>query len=54
MINPNPKCVICGKDATTTAAQILVCDGHYKEYADEAKKYLPECKRDFYNKLLNL
>ncbi len=47
-----PKCVLCDETAITTAVQIPVCRKHYKQYADEAKLYLPEHERTFYKKLL--
>lgn len=32
------KCVLCEKEAITTAAQIPVCAEHDREYAEEAKR----------------
>jgi hypothetical protein len=45
------KCVICGKPAVTTAAQILVCEEHANQYAEEGRKYLPDHQRQFWREL---
>ena len=42
---PVLRCVICGNTAITTAAHIPVCATHWKEYDDEAKRYLLERDR---------
>ncbi len=44
------KCVLCGKDAISTVVHILVCEEHYKEYHEEARKYSAD--RPFYLRLL--
>lgn len=44
------KCVLCGKEAITTAAHIPVCMEHYNKYAEEGKQY--PSYRPFYEKLL--
>lgn len=51
-MNLQPKCVICGEVAITTAAQIPVCQKHEEEYASEARADLPMSERTFYNALV--
>jgi hypothetical protein len=36
-MNHNPTCVMCNSPATTTAAQIPVCNAHWLEYEQEVK-----------------
>ena len=50
---PVGRCVICGKEATGTAAHVLVCDEHRRMYDEEGRKYLPPAQRTFYQQLLN-
>lgn len=45
--------MICGKEATGTAARVLVCDEHRRKYDEEGRKYLPSAQRTFYQQLLN-
>lgn len=54
MAPPKLYCVICGKEATGTAAQILVCDEHRRMYDEEGRKYLPMHQRTFYLQLLEV
>jgi hypothetical protein len=51
-MNVKPYCVLCKEQALTTAAHIPVCERHYEEYKREARQYLPEGKRKFYQRLL--
>jgi len=44
------KCVLCDKEAITTAAHIPVCKEHYEQYATEGRRYWVD--RPFYLKLL--
>lgn len=43
------KCVLCNKEAITTAAHIPVCEEHHNQYAEEGRQYLSY--RPFYEKL---
>jgi hypothetical protein len=52
MAPPKLYCVICGKEATGTAAMIPVCDEHWRMYDEEGRKYLPMHQRTFYLQLL--
>lgn len=44
-------CVMCGKPAHTTAAQIPVCEKHWDEYRTEARQYLPADERKVWMRL---
>jgi hypothetical protein len=43
------KCILCAREAITTAAHVPVCQKHDEEYQAEAKQYLDE--RPFYERL---
>lgn len=45
------QCVLCEKDAVTTAGHIPVCEDHHREYIHEGKLYLPEARRVFWERL---
>lgn len=49
--NP-PKCLLCDKQAVTTAAHLPVCKNHWQLYQQEAKQYLPHSQRPIYQSLL--
>ena len=46
-------CVACKTKAVTTAAQIPVCEEHWKQYEAEAKRYLPLPERKVYRMLFD-
>ncbi len=45
-------CVLCCKQAVGCSAQIPTCADHDREYANEAKQYLPLSKRKVYQRLI--
>jgi len=46
------RCVICGKEAVTTAAHIPVCMEHWEKYRDEGRKNAMDgSNRPFYREL---
>jgi hypothetical protein len=51
-MNLRPTCVLCDKEAVTTAAHIPVCEEHWNAYALEGRLYLPMQDRKVYLALL--
>jgi hypothetical protein len=50
-VRAKPKCVLCDREAITTAAHIPVCEEHHRAYQEEGRQYL--AYRPVYQKLLD-